>query len=708
MKNINISIIANKINNILDSIDEGINYIGVELLKLPIINIWSIKIRPNQIVTFMFTCILTGFFIMGQARAGEWHDHGGWAEAESLGSNWSQLLNEQFTNPKIVNIDSVSNQSYAGIIMSDEYGSIFSSREGIVTKLHVNLWDTVKKWQTVATISTMSNSPEIIALLAEKRADIAISQWQLNAARNVSDYLQSQLWWSGNATENVYTQKQTAIDISIDTQRQQLQTKINSLKAQINAKKQFVEANKISSQSTIWLNEEKQRTAEKELQGSIQYAITTMGRIFAKSEINYQWFEKEFNRNIYRWARSMTQRSVFIELMSQVLKQYSNRNNMWTQDKFELAQLTEKAVKWWIDLIWLSTAHSEYSAEQMSSDLDSLIKTYSDKDIWLATILSKYKELQKELIWSNAIASGGIIQANAELAWLDQEILLLGKEIELLEAEKKKSIAELNSDHSLRVFDLQKMIIESQAEIVKSEAVLQANQNAIWAIQSTVKSTLVTAPFAWTISRKNIVVWQSVETSTPIFDIVWLNSISDSFVRFEVPVAEFKKIKIWNPLVISLPWSEDIIAANISRVAQSVNQNNQTITVEGSLQSDWTTLPLGTNVRVSGQWFSGENVVWVPNSAVLAQEDGSVIVYKVLPNQTLKKRKVTVVSQDSEMSYIQWWLKAEDTITLHADDEQRSEGKKVESEKVTLTKEKTTSAEDEHDEHTESDGHTDH
>ncbi len=605
--------------------------------------------------------------------------HGGHSdeEAEKLWGATTTFSGDTFVSPQEVQAENIINQSYPWIIMSDEYGSIFSSREWIVTKLHVNLWDTVKKWQTVASISTASNSPEIIALLAEKRADIAISQWQLNASRNVAEYLELQLWWPGNATQNVYDQKLKAIEIWIDTQKQQLQIKINNLKAQINVKKQVVEASKISSQSAVWLNEEKQQTAEKELQWSIQNAIATMGKVFAKSEIQYKWFEKEFNLNIYWWARDSEKRFVYLGLMSETLYQYWNREKLSTQERFALAMLTEKTLKQWIDLLWLSVTYDNYTAIQLNKDIDALIDAYTDKDIWLTTILSKYKELQKELVWSNAIASGGIIQANAELAWLDQEILFLAKEIELLDAEKKKLLAELNSDQSLRAFDIQKMIIESQADIVKAQAELQANQNAIWAIQSTVKSTVVTAPFAWTISRKNVVVWQSIDTSTPLFDIVWLNSISDSFVRFEVPVAEFAKLQVWKSLQINLWWDDLAIAWSIQRIAQSVNQNTQTVTVEGDFTNWKNPYPLGTNIRVSSQWLNGASVVQIPTTALWTDEEGNTFVYKVLPTNVLKKWTVEVWYTQWDNSYINMWLKASDTVVANIPSWERSDGMTV-------------------------------
>ena len=178
------------------------------MLQLPTISLGIYRILPkHQVITYIVWIFVAFSVVVGQVFAWAWHDHGWWAEAEALGSGTWDVLGEQFIKPKNVDTASIANQSYPWIVMSDEYGSIFSSRQGIVTKLHVNLWDVVRKWQTVATVSTIGNSPEIIALLAGKKADIAVSEWQLSAARNVAEYLNAQVWWPDNATQNVYDQK---------------------------------------------------------------------------------------------------------------------------------------------------------------------------------------------------------------------------------------------------------------------------------------------------------------------------------------------------------------------------------------------------------------------------------------------------------------------------------------------------------------------
>ncbi len=661
------------INNFLDHIDNWLNYIGVKLLKLPTFQIFNFIFTPKTQTTIVFIVWFLMWTIrVSNAFAHQWH---GDEEAANLWSTAS-LSGDAFINPMQVNTDSIMNQSYPWIIMSDEYGSIFSSREWIITKLQVNLWDKVSKWQVVAVVWIASNAPEIIALLASKKADIAVSQWQINAAYNVANYLKIQWWSTGGVMQNVFDQKKKAIDISIDTQKQQLQVRIDNLKTQMGAKKQTIEANKLSSSSVIGLNIQKQANIEKELQWSIQNAIAVMGKVFAKGEITYLSFDREFNLNIYWGAKNIRQRQVFLELMTQVLYQYPKWDTLTTVERFTLADLTEKTLKEWINLLWASIAYSEYTIDEISSDIASLINASSDKDTGITTILSSYKELQQEFIGSNAIASWGIIQSNADLAGIDQEIALLSKQIDLLDAEKQKELAELNGDQSIRWFDIQKLIIESEANVLKAKAELQANQNALWAIQSISKSVSVTAPFAGTISRKNIVIGQSIQANTPIFDIVGNSSNSKPFVRFEVPVREYWKLKAGQILQIWLGWDQPLSAWSVSRIAQSVNQDTQTLTVEGTFDGE-SPYPLGTNIRVSSQGLSGTTVVEIPNTAIKQDEQGKSFVYKLLPTNILKQWYITIAYTDWSKSYVNEGLKTTDAIVANIFDGDRKDGMTV-------------------------------
>lgn len=120
---------------------------------------------------------------------------------------------------------------------------------------------------------------------------------------------------------------------------------------------------------------------------------------------------------------------------------------------------------------------------------------------------------------------------------------LLESERDLLEASKKKDYATLSGEQSLSSIDLEKLKIEAKAEQIGSENRVKALQNAIGIIQSTIKLSYAVAPFDGVISRKNVSIGQTVDVTTPLFDIVGKSDSLDLFVRFEVPVSEYKSIK---------------------------------------------------------------------------------------------------------------------------------------------------------------------
>ena len=53
------------------------------------------------------------------------------------------------------------------------------------------------------------------------------------------------------------------------------------------------------------------------------------------------------------------------------------------------------------------------------------------------------------------------------------------------------------------------------------------------------KVSYAIAPFDGVISRKNVSIGQTVDVTTPLFDIAGKSDDLDLFVRFEVPVAEY-------------------------------------------------------------------------------------------------------------------------------------------------------------------------
>ena len=252
---------------------------------------------------------------------------------------------------------------------------------------------------------------------------------------------------------------------------------------------------------------------------------------------------------------------------------------------------------------------------------------------------SQLIELTNGTMSASATASGVFSQANADLIGLQQEMKLLESERDLLEANKKKDYATLSGEQSLSSVDLEKLKIEAKSEQIGSENRVKALQNALWAIQSTMKVSYAVAPFDGVISRKNVTIGQTVDVTTPLFDIAGKSESLDLFVRFEVPVSEYKSIQKWQSIQVSLPGIEsESTQAEITRYSSSVNKDTQTISVEASI--DTSHLPVGTQVRIVKSGLTGTGYIEVPKTSILEEWEESY-VYKVLPNNTLKKWKIS-------------------------------------------------------------------
>lgn len=287
-------------------------------------------------------------------------------------------------------------------------------------------------------------------------------------------------------------------------------------------------------------------------------------------------------------------------------------------------------------------------------------------DNGILILQSRLIEIENGTLSANATASWTLSQANADLIGLKQEMALLESERDLLEANKKKDYATLSGEQSLSSVDLEKLKIEARSEQIGSENRVRALQNALGAIQSTMKVSYAVAPFDGVISRKNVSIGQTVDVTTPIFDIAGKSESLDLFVRFEVPVAEYATIKQWQSIQVSLPWIEaESTQAEVTRFSSSVNQDTQTISVEASI--DTSHLPVGTQVRIVKSGLTGTGYIEIPKTSILEEWEESY-VYKVLPNNTLKKWKITY--ENIGWKYIiTEWLKADTRIVTDAQDE---------------------------------------
>ncbi len=120
----------------------------------------------------------------------------------------------------------------------------------------------------------------MISLLAESKTAIAIAESKKIAANRVKKYIETQINNPNNNFQNAYDQKRKAIELEYETRSKQLIAEIESAKAQAEAKKKTIGANKKSAQALIDSSDQKILVAQKELQGSIEASISILAKIF--------------------------------------------------------------------------------------------------------------------------------------------------------------------------------------------------------------------------------------------------------------------------------------------------------------------------------------------------------------------------------------------------------------------------------------------
>ena len=295
-------------------------------------------------------------------------------------------------------------------------------------------------------------------------------------------------------------------------------------------------------------------------------------------------------------------------------------------------------------------------------------------DTGIIILESKLIELMSGTRSVSATASGVFSQANADLIGLEQEMKLLESERSLIEANKKKDIASLDGDQAITQVDLEKIRIDAETAKIWAESRLSGERSALSAIANTVRTSYAIAPFDGVISRKNIVIGQSIDVTTPLFDIAGEKSGDNIFVRFEVPVSDYASIAVNQSIQMSLPGLEsEKIIWKIARFSSSVNKDTQTISVEATFES--THYPIGTQVRVIKTGLSGVGFISIPKTAIFA-ENNEFFVYKVIWGTTLKKWKIHTETISDTIVATEW-LKKGDTIITDASKSEWKDGMDV-------------------------------
>jgi multidrug efflux pump subunit AcrA (membrane-fusion protein) len=402
--------------------------------------------------------------------------HGGHGDEEAENLGWSISVGvatgATFTTLQVTDTNNLSVPTYPWTVLSDNYGSIFPERQGIIWELLVSLGDTVKKWQRVAIINAPMNTPEMISMVAGQRAEIAIAQGELQSAKEKLTYITNVVSSPNSSFRQAYDVQRKALDIQYEVQKKQLDAKITSLRANLEARWVVIESSRQSSSATIAENTQKQETAKKYLIGKTNEAISELLTIFYNGDRNNLGINT--TSYVFYWGYNSNWGSLgvgdrqkildiperFHKNMQTILPTYPLSTEASTADLSKALSTLETLINdanTIYAIIWpASTSNYTENKQELLSLLSG--------DNGIIILQSRLIEIEKWTLSANATASWTLSQANADLIGIQQEMKLLESERDLLEANKKKDYATLSGEQSLSSVDLEKLKIEAKAE----------------------------------------------------------------------------------------------------------------------------------------------------------------------------------------------------------------------------------------------------
>ncbi len=292
----------------------------------------------------------------------------------------------------------------------------------------------------------------------------------------------------------------------------------------------------MSATANIESSDQKVVVAQKILRAAVDSTYSTITRIFYASDeaqmkkslgFSEVFLSNTNQKNIFPFQQKI---ATFVTLY--------NGNDISTREGLiRVANVAEEALRMGLTVISATDVTLSYPSTRLESDKRDIIELLGSED-GVSVALNKIQQIQKESVSSNAGSESQFAQSKADMVSLEQEIILLQKELAQLDTEKQKDLAAIAGDQSVQSLELytltlgsKQIINESNRDLIVAEAEARAAQKALSAVLGVSSQSPIYAQFSGTISRKNVTVGQSVQTSTPIYDIVGNTTVNIPFVR---------------------------------------------------------------------------------------------------------------------------------------------------------------------------------
>jgi len=619
-------------------------------------------------------------------------------------ANKNDIMNVWVINPSVVGNGDILESSYLWEVLSAKNGSVFAYRNGIIENFLVDVGSEVKKWQVLARMIPAEFNPDLANMVSEKKTMRIKALAMVESAQLTLDSAierKNQIWKTNDiminsskeslsSSQNIKSRVWESTQKQLDGTLLEQEAKIKKIQSDIDLidikiKNQEQKIANMTTKTDAWINLEtsKLQISAGNIKTSIKSAYNTLNRVFYASNYNKYQGSSNFNGNIYFWAKNSIYSNPFTSLFSKIHQKHKNIDNLNQEEIFSLANDVIEVIDLWIKVLDNTITSSDYDDSMLNDDKKMLIMAKTDSMNGIQTNLNMYNEqlsmLQKEknmawadvsdekLMYDELVSEKKVMEKDFEMALAEKERMIAetqnmktmaDNESIKMETETSKMLAGDVANAQMALIEADKMITEAQKMLIDAKADLESANYGLSLLETAWFSNEIKAQFSGKITKRYANVWDAIDMSTPVFDMVEWKKEKESniFVRFEIPESEFNTVSAWQEISFFKtiePWKK--YSANIQRISPAINKTTKWVIIEAIVnEKQDEKLLVWSSIRVNIK--SNHPLYTIPVKTVKQDENGDTYVLKVLKNK-VEKQIVKTGRVYGENIFVTEWLK---------------------------------------------------
>lgn len=223
------------------------------------------------------------------------------------------------------------------------------------------------------------------------------------------------------------------------------------------------------------------------------------------------------------------------------------------------------------------------------------------------------------------------------------------------ETSQAKRIRKLRSENVASIQQLE----EAETMLLLAESSVRKQEAEVGVARRAVSDANVSAPFAGVVARRHVELGEFVQVGTPLFELVSLNQMEAEFSLTEL---DTERVRVGQTVTISVGAFRDrTFEGKVNFVAPTVDPGTRTLRIKAEVDNKEGLLRPGLFARVSLGVDRRENILMVPEEAIL-QRAGGASVYRILDGDKVERVQVVTGIQSGDQVEVRGAIKAGDRV----------------------------------------------